>query len=265
VVEAGQGGVGGLAPRAGGPSPIRAILFDKDGTLFDFQATWGPWTRGMIEAESRGDPAVAAALAEVLGYDLATGRFRPDAVVVAATTATVADTMLPLLPWTTREDLIARMEARAAGLVQVEAAPLGEVLARLAAMGLVLGVATNDSEAPARVHLAHVAGHFAFVAGYDSGWGGKPAPGQLLAFAAAVDIAPEACAMVGDSLHDLAAARAAGMLRVGVLTGMAGRDTLEPAADVVLGSIAELPDWIAQHTAATDRVADRSSGALAAD
>jgi phosphoglycolate phosphatase len=51
--------------------------------------------------------------------------------------------------------------------------------------------------------------------------------------------------MVGDSLHDLAAARTAGMAGVGVLTGIAGRETLEAAADVVLGSVAELPDWIA--------------------
>jgi phosphoglycolate phosphatase len=114
-------------------------------------------------------------------------------------------------------------------------------------MGLALGVATNDSEAPARAHLAHagIADLFAFVAGYDSGWGGKPAPGQLLAFARAAGLDPGACAMVGDSLHDLAAARAAGMAGVAVLTGIAGRDTLAPAADAVLGSVAELPDWIA--------------------
>jgi phosphoglycolate phosphatase len=54
--------------------------------------------------------------------------------------------------------------------------------------------------------------------------------------------------MVGDSLHDLSAARMAGMTAIGVLTGVAGRETLEPAADVVLGSVAELPDWIASQS-----------------
>ena len=86
---------------------------------------------------------------------------------------------------------------------------------------------------------------FGFIAGFDSGWGGKPGPGQLLAFAEHAGLSPVACAMVGDSLHDLAAARAAGMVGVGVLTGLASRETLEPAADVVLGTIAELPDWVA--------------------
>lgn len=226
---------------------IRGVVFDKDGTLFDFQATWGSWARRMIEAESGGDPARAALVAEVLGYDLGAGRFRPDSVVIASTTEAVAERLLPVLPGTGREALMARMDARAAEAPQVEAAPLREVLGRLGGMGLALGVATNDSEAPARVHLraSEVEGMFGFVAGFDSGWGGKPGPGQLLAFAAAAGLSPADCVMVGDSLHDLAAAREAGMAAVAVLTGVAGREALAPVADAVLGSIAELPDWIA--------------------
>lgn len=226
---------------------IRGVVFDKDGTLFDFQATWGAWSRGMIEAESGGDPERVAAIAEVLGYDLAARRFRPDSVVIASTTETVAERLLTVLPGEDKARLMARMDERAKGAPQVEAAPLGPLLGRLRDMGLALGVATNDTEAPARAHLqaAGVEGLFHFVAGYDSGWGGKPGPGQLLAFAAASGLPPGACAMVGDSLHDLAAARAAGMVGVAVLTGVAGHETLAPAADVVLPSIAALPDWLA--------------------
>ena len=51
--------------------------------------------------------------------------------------------------------------------------------------------------------------------------------------------------MIGDSLHDLHAGKAAGFITVGVLTGPARRGALEPHADVVLNSIAELPAWIA--------------------
>ena len=45
---------------------ISGVLFDKDGTLFDFNATWGTWARGMLEAETGGDPALFARLADAL-------------------------------------------------------------------------------------------------------------------------------------------------------------------------------------------------------
>lgn len=226
--------------------PIDGLVFDKDGTLFHFQATWGAWTEGFIAAESGGDVSLRNALAAALGYDLTRQAFHPGSPVIAATTAEVAAAVLPLLPRDTSESLRARMDARAMTMRNVEATPLLPLFTTLRARGLRLGLATNDTEAPARAHLAAAGiGHlFDFVAGYDSGWGGKPAPGQLLAFAQATGLAPAACAMVGDSLHDLHAARAAGMVAVGVLTGMANESTLDQAADVVLASIAELPAWL---------------------
>ena len=51
-------------------------------------------------------------------------------------------------------------------------------------------------------------------------------------------------AMVGDSLHDLEAAQAAGMARVAVLTGIAKHEVLAPHADVVLADIGDLPGWL---------------------
>ena len=50
--------------------------------------------------------------------------------------------------------------------------------------------------------------------------------------------------MVGDSLHDLDAGRAAGMRTVAVLTGIAPRERLAPHADVVLDTIDGLPGWV---------------------
>ena len=84
-----------------------------------------------------------------------------------------------------------------------------------------------------------------FVAGYDSGCGAKPAPGQLLAFADAVGAAPEATLMVGDSRLDLVAGRAAGMIPIGVLTGVADAAELADLAEVVLPDIGHIAAWIA--------------------
>jgi phosphoglycolate phosphatase len=37
--------------------PIRAVLFDKDGTLVDFQRTWGPATDRVLQTLAAGDRA----------------------------------------------------------------------------------------------------------------------------------------------------------------------------------------------------------------
>lgn len=227
---------------------IHGIIFDKDGTLFDFQGTWGEWCQTVLDQESGGDSELATRIADALGFDREQGVFRPDSLVIGHTSAEIATEMLRLLPGEDHAGLLARLDDLAAEAPQQPVNGLLEVLDSLTARGLHLGVATNDSEAPARHHLqqAGIADRFAFIAGHDSGHGGKPAPGQLLAFAEQVGLEPANCAMVGDSLHDLRAARAAGMVSVGVLTGVADQATLAPMADVVLDSIADLPAWLEQ-------------------
>ena len=227
-------------------APIRGLLFDKDGTLFDFEATWNVWTRGLLHEEAGGDPGRLASMARAVGYDLGRTAFDPDSPVIAGTADELAQRLLPHTNDRTPEALIARMNARAAAAPQVPAVPLAPLLDGLRAAGYRLGLATNDAAVPARAHLdqAGVLDRFDFVAGYDSGHGAKPGPGPCLAFAAALDLDPAACVMIGDSLHDLHAGRAAGMRTVAVLTGPATADTLAPHADVVLGSIGDLPAWL---------------------
>ena len=138
------------------------------------------------------------------------------------------------------------MSVLSAGAPMVPAVPLRAVLSGLKARGLRLGLATNDTEMPARVHLegAGVLDLFDYVVGCDSGFGGKPAPGQLNEFLRRFGLAPDRVAMVGDSRHDLDAGRAAGMHAIAVLTGVATAVELAPHADVVLTDIAGIGPWI---------------------
>lgn len=223
----------------------QAVLFDKDGTLFDFNATWASWADTMLDRWSAGDDGLAARLAGALGFDRAARTFLPEAVVIAGTPDDAARAVAPILG-TAPGELVGRLNAEAAAAPMVEAVPLAPLLAGLAEAGLRLGVATNDAEAPARAHLqrAGIEPLFDFIAGSDSGHGGKPDPGMLLAFAQAVGIGPERIVMVGDSTHDLEAGRRAGMQTVAVLTGLAGAETLAPLADAVLPNIGFLPDWL---------------------
>ena len=224
----------------------QAILFDKDGTLFDFRATWEVWTRTFLLGITNHDLERAEYIGHQIGFDLNSNSFRPDSIVIAHPVVEIAQALVLHLPEFSVNTLVDRLNSEAETAPQVEAVALVPFLEALQARGLKLGVATNDAETPARIHLtnAGVLGHFDFVAGFDSGHGAKPAPGQLLAFATAMNIAPEHVVMVGDSAHDLVAGRAAGMQTVGVLTGIAAADDLIPYADVVLPDIGHLPDWI---------------------
>lgn len=235
---------------------IDGVIFDKDGTLFDFRRSWGGWTARLVReiaAERAGAPdeAQAARLAAAIGYDLGAGVFSPDSPVIAATADDIAAALVPLLPGVTQIRLAARMNALAEVAPMAEAVPLLPVLTALRGRGLRLGLATNDAEAPARAHLAaHGVAHlFEMIAGFDSGHGAKPAPGMLLAFAAHCGLNPARVAMVGDSRHDLVAGRSAGMRTVAVLTGIAGADELAPLADAVLPDISALGAWIDSLTA----------------
>jgi phosphoglycolate phosphatase len=225
---------------------ITGILFDKDGTLFDFQATWGAWAQSFLLEVSAGDRGRAAELGAAIGYRFEAGLFEPDSPVIAGTPEEAAALLLPLMPGTRAAALIEQMNAAAARAPMREAVPLAPLMRRLSAMGLTLGVATNDAEEPARAHLdaAGVAAHFDFVAGCDTGYGAKPAPGQLLAFAEATALDPASVLMVGDSRHDLAAGRAAGMGTVAVLTGPALAEDLSDLADAVLPDIGHLPGFL---------------------
>ena len=224
---------------------IDGIIFDKDGTLFDFRLSWGRWTTDLVRTLAP-NPQQAEKLAQVIGFDLATGDFAPDSPVISATPHEIAQTMLPYLPGHSLTGLADQMNTLSAATEMSPAVDLVPLLTALRARGLKIGLATNDTEAPARAHLAAagILQLFDFVSGCDSGYGGKPAPGQLLAFAAAFGLDVDRVAMVGDSQHDLLAGRSAGMYAVAVLTGIAGTAELEPHADAVLQNINSLPNWI---------------------
>jgi len=233
---------------------IDAIVFDKDGTLFDFRASWGRWTAGLLD-ELAGDASHWAAMAGALGFLRDQNSFRPDSVVISATAADIARALLDHLPGHDLAALTAMINRSAESVDMAEVVPLVPLFGTLRARGLRLGVATNDAEAPARAHLARhgLSGLVDFVAGYDSGHGAKPDPGMCRAFAAAVGIAPARVLMVGDSQHDLDAGRAAGMRTVAVLTGIATESDLAGHAEAVLPDIGALPAWL-------DRAAESRAG-----
>lgn len=231
---------------------IKGVLFDKDGTLLDFHATWMPAYRRAADVVSReaGRPELAERLLSIGGYDHASGRCAPGHVLASGANLEIARLWAEACGVASADALVARMEAIFASEAAANAVPVGDLaplLQRLAERGLQLGMATMDSEALAHACVARIAidGYLGFVCGYDSGFGVKPGPGMVSAFCRRFALEPSEVLVVGDTLHDLHMGRAAGAgLVVGVLSGTGTRELLEPHCDQIIDNVLALESVI---------------------
>ena len=233
--------------------PIRAILFDKDGTLVDIQLTLGPATCDVLWRLSDGDQAMAARLAELTRVDTASRRLMPGCPVISEATDVYGRTWAQALGRGYTQAFEREIDRLFLETTLEHLHPIGDPRAVLAALhqaGYRLGIMTNDAEANTRAQMQRlgIAGLIEFVAGYDSGLGQKPDAAPVLAFASALGLGPSDIAVIGDSPHDLIAARAAGATAVGVLSGPNGAEVLRAHADLLLPSIMKLPGWLCSNS-----------------
>jgi phosphoglycolate phosphatase len=226
---------------------IAAILFDKDGTLYDFYRTWGALTETAALMVAGGDEARAKFLLENSGKDPVTGKYAPSSPIAAGSNREIVEVWCGLIQRADVDEMYAQvshmfLEHQKNGAVPV--LDLDVFFGRLRKRGLRLGVATMDSEKAARAAMlrAKAAHHLDFICGYDTGHGVKPLGGMVEAFAREVGVAASALAVVGDSPHDMHMARAGKAGRaIGVLTGVSPREALlDAGAHDVIDSIAEL-------------------------
>jgi phosphoglycolate phosphatase len=231
---------------------IKGILFDKDGTLVDFNATWFGIADFMAMDAAGGDRWKADKLLAVAGYDFAAKRFKADSIFAAGTNLDVVELWFPRLSSAEQLAAVARFNEITAVKGAAMAVPLpgiAEALGILHRDAYRMGVATNDSTAGCERTLSTlgIAQLFEAAYGYDAVASPKPAPDTILAFCDLTGLRPAQVAMVGDNRHDLEMARAAGCgLAVGVLSGTGTRGSLAPLADVVLDSVVDLPACLAE-------------------
>jgi phosphoglycolate phosphatase len=229
---------------------IDLIIFDKDGTLIEFDLMWGGWVDDIAgKLEGSTGLALRDGLYELLGVDADTGRVYWHGLMAATPMARI------------REAIEAFVDAAGAGAAAARAAvdaawyapdPVGlarpvtdllSLLGRLRARVRLFAVATSDDRIPTERTLASlgIADEMATLACADDGIPNKPAPEPVLRICERVGVAPDRTAVVGDSPADLRMGRAAGVARViAVLTGVGDEATLAPLSDVVLPSIEAL-------------------------
>lgn len=232
---------------------MRAILFDKDGTLLDFERTWTPLLKRVALEAARGDAGRAEELLEAGGFDAGKGKFRSGSVVAAGTTDLIVRLWYPHLrgaAFAAKVEKMDRIFAKhgSAGSVPIDGAAVA--LDLLAARGFVMGVATNDATEAAKGSLTATGmiRNLPHVFGYDSVATPKPAADMVIAFCEAARVAPSETVVVGDNAHDLVMAKSAGAgLAIGVTSGNSAASDLVPLADAILGSIRDLPAYLHQN------------------
>lgn len=204
----------------------RGVLLDLDGTLLDsipmieagYRHTFAAFGREVSREEVRG--AIGVPLACFLA------RFAADEAEVGRMAAVYR----------------AWFDAHHDRLVRAFDG-VREAMDVLARRGVALGVVTSKRHDAARrgLRLIGLEAHFEVLVGADDVARHKPEPEPVLRGVELLGRAPGECAYVGDTVHDLRAARAAGCRTVACTWGAGARDALrDERPDLLLEAPAQL-------------------------
>jgi phosphoglycolate phosphatase-like HAD superfamily hydrolase len=231
---------------------VDLIIFDKDGTLVNFDVLWGGRTRQATESlmKGAGMPASFPPLVyKNLGFDPLTNKTAPDSPLSAGTGREIATlAMLSLyhhgVTWGQAAKWVMQffVPAFLATPNPNEIQPLGDVKGKMMALenaGIHLALLTNDDKIPAleTMKILGIADHLRHVLGADSGFDGKPAPDAGHFLCEQLGVSPDRTMMVGDSVTDMAFAENAG---IRYRTAIAVEGIPPISADFMIKTIDEL-------------------------
>jgi phosphoglycolate phosphatase len=217
--------------------PFELLVFDWDGTLMDSVATIVDCTReAFVGAGVAPPPEEAVRDAIGLGLRESFDRFAPGG----------GEELMARVLTCYRERWLAEYRGR-----QVLFPGIVDLLSGLAADGYLLAVATGKSRRGLDDALrSHgIEGLFQATRTADEA-PSKPHPQMVLDILDELGVRPGAALVVGDSVHDLEMARAAGVASVGVCSGSHPRpELLRRSPLACLAGVHELPGWLAARAA----------------
>ena len=222
---------------------VDAVAFDKDGTLIDLDAAWGPAALAWVMTAAAGDPALEETLALKLGLDLATGHLVGGGLFAVGTVGQLYETTITALSDHGASEADAMTSSDRAREMSALAGDKGNLLAlgdvtgtfrSLHEAGLRLAIVSSDdrSTVDSAIEALSIGSLLGAVVTGDEGLDAKPAPAALLEAARRLGVEPVRLLYVGDSWVDAEAARAAGTAGV-VLVGEQPLETSRLATVVV--------------------------------
>jgi len=237
--------------------PCRLIIFDKDGTLIDFSATWVPLIRKRVafllkKLGRYGE--LEAFLLKSWGIDPVSGKVDPRGPCPVSPRADeiIIGTMALYqhgYPWDESKQLVAQAfdEADVASDWREKVVPIQGIhtfLSRLKEEGFYLALATNDERKDTEAIVSHLDmnGLFDIVLCAGEVDPAKPHPETIFVICRKLSVPPQEALMVGDSIADMMMGKKAGVaLTIGIVEGgVTPREELEKVADIVVESIKEL-------------------------
>jgi phosphoglycolate phosphatase len=229
-----------------------AIIFDKDGTLIDFDAMWGNWTLQLadqLQASTALD--IRQALCDSYGYDVAHHKVLPDGRLTCTPMwqlrALMAD-VVKALGLSTVEAACAVERAWSVPDPVTLAKPFTDthkLFTNIHKLGIKIAIATTDDRAPTEAMLAAfgVKDFVTTMACADDGIPAKPAPDMVRTLCARMRVDPGRAILIGDTAADLQMARSAGIgYVIGVLSGVGSLANLTPLADILIDTIDTLQE-----------------------
>jgi phosphoglycolate phosphatase len=228
---------------------IKGVLFDKDGTLIEVNGTWIPLYKHMLATVFGHSETEILDLLARTGYDVGSNSVAAGSVMAGGTTREIAEIWWPDISPEERRKRVFHIDNVIGPQAKSFVKPLmnlSPIFDELHAMGLVLGVGTNDGEASGRAHMVHlgVEQYFKIIMGSDSVAIPKPSGHMVQRFAEVTGLAPHEIAMVGDNSHDMEEARHGGAVAIAVLSGNAAHADIAHLADHTLPSVADIPQLL---------------------
>ncbi len=232
----------------------QAIIFDKDGTLIDFDAFWVSVSVKAIEdvlSRVGGANTLVPAILEAFG--VRDGVTDPNAVLCKGTYAEMGEILYGILRENgcTRscDEVIGLMSDAYtrhadAGEVKPTCPELGAGLSDLKKQGIRLAVVTTDNEPITRKCLRDLGIEALFDRIYtdDGMTPTKPDPFCAYDFAKITGADMGNLVMVGDTMTDVRFAKNAGIRAIGLAAKEGNRAVLSPHADAVISAMTELAD-----------------------
>eukprot|EP00960_Hanusia_phi_P043833 756297-Hanusia_phi.AAC.2 len=229
---------------------VKLVIFDKDGTLISFDATWSKWADDLIARfVSKCGDKLRGPLADTLGYDLERKKVRGEKSLMAWAAQPIIRQAVEVC--LTEQGGMQERDARQAvkecwaECEEGEVSPISRctrtLFESLHRMGIMTGVCTSDARRPTEMNLRSLGVssmvHHS-ICGDDSFNVPKPAPDNAWNFCKRLGVRPEETIIVGDTNADLRMARAAGVGgSIGVLSGVGTEEDLKANADLIVEDV----------------------------